>query len=274
MNTIAFLGDEKMSKVGVNKRGLILYGLPGTGKSSACRAIFTELEGRGVSRVYVTSESFRRMSAQSLFSFLPFLGKTVIAFEDIDLLGGNRDNMISVNTSLLGDLLTNLDGMRNYDEKIVILASTNKMSLLDDALSRPGRFDRKIEIGLPTEANLKVLYRKFSDLDASDELIKLSKDFTGSHVRETVNTAKILALSEGKGVAECLQEACQIIRDNFFVGQTMSETKTASLTKVSNIIKSRKIVGKKKLSSDKIAEEFIKVMGEEKVREMYKENNV
>jgi predicted AAA+ superfamily ATPase/ribosomal protein L37AE/L43A len=228
MNTVSFLGDVKLAGVGVNKRGLVMYGPPGSGKTSACKAIFNELEGKNVSRVYVTAESFRRMSAGSLFDLLPYLGKTVLAFEDIDMISGNR-NEVFVNNNLLGDLLTNMDGMRDYNEPVVILASTNKIALLDEALSsRPGRFDRKIEIGLPTEASLKMLYKKFSDIDVTDEIIKLSKDFTGAHVRETVNTAKILARHEDKTILECMKASCQIIRDNFFPMQTIKEIKLAS----------------------------------------------
>jgi len=225
LNTIKFLGDEKLASAGVTKRGLVMYGPPGTGKTSVVRAIFKELEGKKTSRIYVTAESFRRMSVGHLFDTLKYLGSTVLAFEDIDMVGTSRD--ISLGSNLLGDLLTNLDGMRKYKDPLVVMASTNKIEMLDDALAnRPCRFDRKVEIGLPNDAHLKLLYAKQTNSDVNDDIIKLSRNFTGSHVVETVNTAKILSVSEGKELSDCLVEACNIIRDNFFPGQQISQLKS------------------------------------------------
>ena len=71
------------------------------------------------------------------------------------------------------------------------------------------------------------LYKKFAGTDVSDEIIELSTGFTGSHVVETVNTAKILAAYNNLEVNNCLTEACNIIRSNFFPGQTVAQTKEA-----------------------------------------------
>jgi ATP-dependent 26S proteasome regulatory subunit len=229
LNTVSFLGDKKLASAGVSKRGLVMYGPPGTGKTSVVKAIFKELEGKQVSRIYVTSESFKRMAVSNLFDMLTYLGSTVLAFEDIDLVSGNRD--IHTSSGLLGDLLTNLDGMRKYNDPFVVLASTNKIDMLDGALAdRPGRFDRKILIGLPNDENLKKIYCKLigSEVSVDDNLIKMSNKFTGSHVNEVVNTARIIAMNEGRQVHECLKDACTIVRDNFFDGQTTDQIKTAA----------------------------------------------
>jgi len=224
LNTSDFLGNAKFAMAGVNKRGLVMFGPPGTGKTSVVKAVFNDLDKKNVRRIYVTAESFRYMAVSKLFEFLAYLGPTVLAFEDIDFMSGNRDNFTASNQ--LGDLLTNLDGMRKFGEPLVVIASTNKIELLDTALSsRPCRFDRRVEIGLPDAANLKLMYFKHLNNEVSDEIINLSKDFTGSHVVETVNTAKILATNEDKATIDCLKEACEIIRENFFPGQTMIEIK-------------------------------------------------
>jgi len=255
LNTSEFLGDEKFSRSGVNKRGIVLFGPPGTGKTSIVKAVFNDLDRKNVSRIYVTAESFRYMPVSKLFEFLPYLGPTVLAFEDIDFMSGNRDNFTS--SGQLGDLLTNLDGMRKFGEPLVVIASTNKIEMLDTALSsRPCRFDRRIEIGLPNSENLKTMYFRLLNKDIDEDIVSLSKDFTGSHVVETVNTARILATNENKQVIDCLKEACQIIRDNFFPGQTTIDikssvkkyfvkkshiNKTTNLNKIANeIIKSTK----------------------------------
>jgi SpoVK/Ycf46/Vps4 family AAA+-type ATPase len=226
LNTSDFLGNSKFAASGVNKRGLVMYGPPGTGKTSIVKAVFNDLDKKNVSRIYVTAESFRYMAVSKLFEFLAYLGPTVLAFEDIDFMSGNRDNFTASNQ--LGDLLTNLDGMRKFGEPLVVMASTNKIEMLDSALSsRPCRFDRRIEIGLPNAENLKMMYFKHLSKNVDDDIISLSKDFTGSHVVETVNTAKILATNENKETIDCLKEACEIIRENFFPGQTTIEIKAS-----------------------------------------------
>lgn len=226
LNTSDFMGNVKFATSGVNKRGLIMYGPPGTGKTSVVKAIFNDLDKKGVSRIYVTAESFKYMQVSKIFDFLAYLGPTILAFEDIDFIGGNRDNFTA--STHLGDLLTNLDGMRKFSDPLVVIASTNKMEMLDVALAnRCGRFDRRIEIGLPSPENLKVMYFKHLGKEVEADVIALSKDFTGSHVVEAVNTAKILATNEDKQTIDCLKEACEIIRDNFFPGQNTVTIKAA-----------------------------------------------
>jgi len=226
LNTVEFLGDVKYASAGIMKRGLILYGPPGTGKTSVVKSIFKELEGKNVSRIYVTAESFRYMPMGNLFQFLSYLGSSVLAFEDIDMVSGNRD--IHTASNMLGDLLTNLDGMRRQQDPLVVIASTNKIEMMDSALAnRPCRFDRKVELGLPGPEHLKIMYSKHMGQEVSDEVIRLSQSFTGSHVVETVNTAKILATSESKKPIECLKDACNIIRENFFPGQNLISVQAA-----------------------------------------------
>lgn len=228
LNTVAFLGDKKLATAGVTRRGIMMYGPPGTGKTSVVKAVFRELEDKGVSRIHVTAESFRKMEMSALFNIISYLGPTVLAFEDIDMVGGGNRDVINVSSNLLGDLLTNLDGMRHHREPLVVMASTNKLEHLDAALTnRAGRFDRKIEVGLPDAERLQKIYFKNLGSNASDDVIKLSEGFTGAHVVETVNTAKILAAHEGKMAIDCLHEACMIVRENFFPGQDTLEMKAS-----------------------------------------------
>ena len=161
-----------------------------------------------------------------LFDVLGYLGPSICAFEDMDMVGVGR-NVIAAGSSLLGDLLTNLDGMRHCEYPLVIMATTNKLDMMDEALCRPGRFDRKVNIGLPDEAHLRRIYSNLVNEEVDDSVMKLSSGFTGSHVNEVVNTAKILAASEGKTLVDCLGEACEIVRDNFFPEQGNMQVKAA-----------------------------------------------
>ncbi len=141
-------------------------------------------------------------------------------------LSKSKDTVIKKKANLIGDLLTDLDGMRMYNEPVVILASTNRVDMLEGALSdRPGRFDRKIELGLPTPEHLGILYNKFSGLDVSGEVIDNSEGFTGAHVVEAINTARILSAHEDKELIDCIPEAVNIIRENFFAGQPVNAIK-------------------------------------------------
>jgi SpoVK/Ycf46/Vps4 family AAA+-type ATPase len=259
LNTVTFLGDVKLANVGVAKRGLIMYGPPGTGKTSVVKSIFNELEGKKVSRIYVTNETFSSMRVSSLFDLLDYLGPSVLAFEDLDMIGTSRDIHIG-SSGPLGDLLTNLDGMRKYHDPLVVIASTNKIEMMDSALTnRPARFDRKIAIGLPTPDLLKKLYAKFLGSEVSDEVVKMSFGFTGSHAFEVANTAKILAMNEGRMITDCVKEACQIIRDNFFPEQTTDQIHTSAIMKVASIKKGFiKTASKKKANVKNIASYIMK----------------
>lgn len=228
LNTLFFFGNDRLIKAGVNKRGIVLYGPPGTGKTSIVKAVFSELDNKKISRIYVTPESFKYMNVGTIFDMLSYLGPTLFVFEDIDFIGSDRNGIHMGSSGLLGDLLTNLDGMRKYNDPIVIIATTNRIEALDEALAnRPSRFDRKIKIGLPDRNYLKILYGRLLNQDVLDDILELSDGFTGSHVVEAVNTAKILAANENKETMDSLKEACQIVRDNFFPGQSNFKLKAA-----------------------------------------------
>ena len=243
MNTLSFLADKSLHAAGVMSRKIIMHGPPGTGKTSVVKSVFRELQDskEKVSRIFVTPESFKYSSVGDLFDVLNYLGPTVLAFEDIDTSTGSKRVEASASENrFLGDLLTNLDGMRVNNNPLVVLATTNRMELMDEALAnRPGRFDRKVPIGLPTEEHLKIMYSKFLGSTVDDELVRMSNNFTGSHVRETVNTARILA-SESKRLAkDCMHEACGIIRDNFF---PVAGNKESSKMQVKAAIQSRLMI--------------------------------
>ena len=216
VNTVDFLTNQKFAELGINRRGLILYGPPGTGKTMMVKSLFSEMKDSGVTRIYATADTFTYPGiVTQLFDFLKFTGKTVLAFEDMDLISPDRSD--NSGRKVLGALLNNLDGIRKMEDALVVIGTTNDIGMIDQALSnRPCRFDRKIEIPLPGEEESRKFFSMLIGNNVSDEIIGMSKGFSGAHIKEAVNTAKLLAAETGLSTEKCLKDACSIMRENFF----------------------------------------------------------
>ncbi len=196
LNVESFFSNEEYRKMKLYKRGIILYGPPGTGKTSIVRAIFSSLEGEGVTRVYLTNETFYTMDMATFFKTLEYLLPAVVVFEDIDLIGADRNQSRS---RVIGGLLNHLDGVDKQSDPLVVIGTTNDLSALDEALrNRPSRFDRCLEVPAPKSEQVGQLYKKLTGFEVPKSIIQLSEGFTGAHIEETVKTAYMLSLSDGK----------------------------------------------------------------------------
>lgn len=128
------------------RRGIILYGNPGNGKTSICRYISRKLPG--VTRIWVTSWHMNPSDISDAFRIARKFSPSIIFFEDLDTVGVSRRLAGGINP-ILGKLLNEMDGITSNDG-IVVVATTNDIHVLDEALAnRPGRFDLKIHIGNP-----------------------------------------------------------------------------------------------------------------------------
>jgi SpoVK/Ycf46/Vps4 family AAA+-type ATPase len=225
LNTASFLTNEKYRKMGLNQRGLILHGPPGTGKTMVVKSLFSSLDNKEITRVYASADSFPYADSMTdLFDFLKFTGKSILAFEDMDLISPDRN--ANQGRQILGSLLNNLDGLRKKNEPLVVVGTTNDLGIMDEALAnRPSRFDRKINIGLPAEQEIRKFYHSFTGVDVSDEIVAMSKGFAGAHIKEVVNTAKLLSVDSETEINDNLNTACSIIKNNFF-GGTIKEACT------------------------------------------------
>ena len=145
---------EKYSRFGARiPRGVLLYGAPGTGKTLLARALageagvpFFAVNGADFVEMYVGVGASR---VRALFQKARKAGKAVIFFDEIDAVGKKRDNRSDEREQTLNALLSEMSGFRENDG-IVVLAATNRADTLDEALLRAGRFDRQIEVPLPT----------------------------------------------------------------------------------------------------------------------------
>lgn len=152
-NTITFFRKlSDLRKHGIKtRRGIILYGSPGNGKTSICRWISKNLPG--VTRIWLTDWHMGPGEISAVFELARMFSPSIIFMEDIDTAGISRH--IGRMNSFLGKLLNEIDGIEENDG-VIIVATTNDIYSLDDALAnRPGRFDLKIKVGNPHPSIVK-----------------------------------------------------------------------------------------------------------------------
>ena len=192
-----FLRDsEKYNSRGINKRGIMLYGEPGTGKSSIGYIISKLLKDNAV--VWVTPELLAKMPdmIEYLYLLMDFLSPAIIILEDIDLIGEDRNGVSDL--VRLGIIMNILDGVNSIDN-VVTIAMTNRIDMIEKALSRrPGRFDRVIEIpSLSKGSRETMLLDRFGSLDvlispeALNLIVSKTNEYTGAELQEFINTANM-----------------------------------------------------------------------------------
>lgn len=203
---------DKYSAVGARMpKGLLFYGPPGTGKTLMAKAIageanvpFYAMSGSDFVQMYVGVGASR---IRNLFNKAKKNEKAVIFIDEIDAIGKKRARNASASNDerdqTLNALLTEMSGF-NENQGIVVIGATNRLDTLDEALLRPGRFDRQIEIGLPdVNARKKILelYAGKKPLSDDVDLEKLAKStvyFSGAMLENLMNEAAITAANENQ----------------------------------------------------------------------------
>ncbi|TCK98620.1 cell division protease FtsH [Natranaerovirga hydrolytica] len=203
---------EKYTDVGAKMpRGLLLYGPPGTGKTLMAKAIageanvpFYAMSGSDFVQMYVGVGANR---IRSLFTKAKKSEKAVIFIDEIDAIGKARGRSSSASNDerdqTLNALLTEMSGF-NDSNGIIVIGATNRLDTLDEALLRPGRFDRQIEIGLPdVNARQKIieLYANEKPLAEDVCLKSLAKStvyFSGAMLENLINEAAIFAANDSE----------------------------------------------------------------------------
>ena len=212
---------EKYTKLGAETpKGILLAGAPGTGKTLLAKAVageagvaFIPLSGAEFVEKYVGVGASR---IRSVFREAEKNAPCIIFIDEIDAIGANRnDNTGSTeHNQTLEQLLIELDGFKSRND-IVILAATNRPESLDPALTRPGRFDRKIQINLPDikgrEEILKVHGKNKPFLDDVDfqKIAYNTAGFSGAELENLLNESALCAARKHKDVigAEEIDEA-------------------------------------------------------------------
>jgi len=179
------------------KRGLILKGVPGTGKTHLARILCQSVD---CTFIWVTPKYLGRSSNVSLICDLAQqLSPSILFLEDIDLYSESRDT--NANNSLLGELMNRLDGLIE-NHYVIVIATSNKPEVMEEALkNRPGRFDRIIDVPCPDlTGRVKMLELYVKDILLSDVDLNIIAEktdgFTGAHIKELVSTAIMNAIDE------------------------------------------------------------------------------
>jgi AAA+ superfamily predicted ATPase len=214
------------------KRGVIFSGPPGCGKSLTINAIANAVKGK-VTFIAITSKSIERPSdLSSIYEFARMLAPTLVVFEDVDLLGGDRS--AGEFSPYVGELLAQLDGLTSNEGGIVTIASTNHPERLDKALKdRPSRFDRNLPFNQPDDDLRLIMLMRYLESYTFDPNINFSKiigeltGFTGAQIKEVVISSALHALNQNKKSKKGKKDTGSIIltQENLLAGINKSKNK-------------------------------------------------
>lgn len=203
-------------------RGIILYGPPGTGKTLLAKAVAGEA---GVPFFQVTGSAFEDMlvgvgakRVRDLFAKAKKAAPCIIFIDEIDSVGSKRGKLdvsnYSVAEQTLNQLLAEMDGFTSRTG-VVVMAATNRLDVLDDALLRPGRFDRHIQVTLPdVKERLAILKIHATNKNLSakvnlEDIARRTPGFSGAQLENVLNEATLLAVRNDRNAItmEDLDEA-------------------------------------------------------------------
>jgi cell division protease FtsH len=229
--TIDFLRDpEQFGRLGGRApRGILLSGPPGTGKTLLARAAACEA---GVPFLSVSGSSFQEKFAglgasrvRKLFAKARESAPCVVFIDEIDALGRKRgrggDSASADQDQTLNQLLIEMDGF-SQTNGVVVIASTNRPDILDQALTRPGRFDREITVNLADvrgrEAILNVHARKLKLAEGLELgwIARGTPGFSGADLANLLNEAAIFATRDGSQAVA--REHVEYARDKILMG--------------------------------------------------------
>ena len=218
--------SNRYKKFGITlPRGVLLVGPPGVGKTLIAKAVAGEADvpffyqsGASFVEIYVGMGAKR---VRELFSYAKSNAPSIIFIDEIDAVGKARGGMRNdERESTLNELLTQMDGFED-SSGVIVIGATNKIDVIDEALLRAGRFDRRIFIPMPDMADrIKILeiYLKGKSFNGDvKNIAKICVGFSGATLATLVNEAAINALREDREVIE--EEDFIAVRQKVLLGK-------------------------------------------------------
>ena len=224
---VDYLHDpSKYQEIGASMpKGILLVGPPGTGKTMLAKAVageanvpFFSMSGSEFVEMFVGMGASK---VRDLFRQAKEKAPCIVFIDEIDAIGKKRDGQVGGNDEreqTLNQLLTEMDGFEG-NNGVIILAATNRPESLDPALTRPGRFDRRVPVELPDlkgrEEILRVHARKIRVAEDVDfgQIARMASGASGAELANIVNEAALRAVRDGRRFAtqSDLEESIEVV---------------------------------------------------------------